>query len=79
MKPGGWIYTITDVEDLHNWMVEHLEGHSSFERVGEEEQENDICVSVMKVETEEGKKVERNKGNKFIACFRRVEDPPWPE
>ncbi|MCJ1418542.1 tRNA (guanine-N(7)-)-methyltransferase (tRNA(m7G46)-methyltransferase) [Xylographa parallela] len=79
MKPGGWIYTITDVEDLHNWMVEHLAGHQSFERIDEEEQENDVCASVMKVETEEGKKVERNKGNKFIACFRRIEDPPWPE
>jgi len=78
MKPGGWIYTITDVEDLHKWMVEHLEGHPSFERVSEEEQENDVCVSVMKVETEEGKKVERNKGEKFVACFRRIRDPPWP-
>ncbi|MCJ1401143.1 tRNA (guanine-N(7)-)-methyltransferase (tRNA(m7G46)-methyltransferase) [Xylographa trunciseda] len=78
MKPGGWIYTITDVEDLHKWMVEHLEGHQSFERVNGEEQEKDVCVSVMKVGTEEGKKVERNNGEKFVACFRRLQDPPWP-
>jgi tRNA (guanine-N7-)-methyltransferase len=39
----------------------------------------DECVKAMRVETEEGKKVERNKGLKFVACFRRVEDPAWPE
>lgn len=79
MKPGGIIYTITDVEDLHKWMVEHLEGHPSFERVSEVEQEADICVQTMRVETEEGKKVERNKGDKFVACFKRIENPAWPD
>lgn len=78
LKPGGIVYTITDVEDLHNWMVGHFEKHPSFERVGEEEQESDECVKVMRTETEEGKKVERNSGLKFVACFRRLEDPPWP-
>ncbi|KAL8736166.1 MAG: hypothetical protein Q9166_000321 [cf. Caloplaca sp. 2 TL-2023] len=78
MKPGGIVYTITDVEDLHNWMVKHFEGHPSFERVGKEEEAEDECVKTMIVETEEGKKVERNKGEKFVACFRRLEDPAWP-
>ena len=78
MKPGGMVYTITDVEDLHKWMVQHFEEHPSFERMDEAEQENDQCVRIMKVETEEGKKVERNKGEKFVACFRRLHDPPWP-
>ena len=78
MKPGGKIYTITDVEDLHLWMVEHLVGHPSFERVGDKEVEGDECVAVMRTETEEGKKVERNGGTKYVALFRRLEDPPWP-
>ncbi|KAL8983812.1 MAG: hypothetical protein Q9205_002049 [Flavoplaca limonia] len=78
MKPGGVIYTITDVEDLHKWMVKHLEEHPSFLRVGKGEEAEDECVKTMMVETEEGKKVERNKGEKFVACFRRLEDPPWP-
>lgn len=78
LRPGGVVYTITDVEDLHKWMMGHFERHPSFERVGEEEQEGDECVKTMRTETEEGKKVERNKGLKFVACFRRVEDPPWP-
>lgn len=78
MQPGGKVYTITDVEDLHMWMVEHLAAHPSFERVGEEEVEADECVGVMRTETEEGKKVERNGGKKFVAVFRRLEDPEWP-
>ncbi|KAK6084315.1 tRNA (guanine-N(7)-)-methyltransferase [Seiridium cupressi] len=77
LRPGGVIYTITDVEDLHNWMVHHLNAHPSFERVPEEEQETDECVSIMKTATEEGKKVERNKGQKFVALFRRLPDPSW--
>lgn len=77
MKPGGKIYTITDVEDLHLWMVEHLAGHPSFERVGVEEVDGDECVAVMRTETEEGKKVERNGGTKYVAVFRRLEDAPW--
>ncbi|USP74591.1 tRNA (guanine-N(7)-)-methyltransferase [Curvularia clavata] len=86
LRPGGIVYTITDVQDLHEWMVEHFEKHPSFERVekrfeegeGENAAGMDECVKAMRVETEEGKKVERNKGLKFVACFRRVEDPPWP-
>ncbi|MCJ1373157.1 tRNA (guanine-N(7)-)-methyltransferase (tRNA(m7G46)-methyltransferase) [Loxospora ochrophaea] len=79
MRAGGIVYTITDVEDLHKWMVKHFDIHPSFERVSREEQEADICVQTMRVETEEGKKVERNRGEKFVACFRRLEDLPWPE
>ncbi|OTA92853.1 hypothetical protein M434DRAFT_21711 [Hypoxylon sp. CO27-5] len=77
LRPGGIVYTITDVEDLHNWMVQHFETHPSFERIPEDEQDADACVGVMRTETEEGKKVERNKGQKFVALFRRLEDPPW--
>lgn len=86
LRPGGVVYTITDVQDLHEWMKEHFEKHPSFERVdkvfeeGEDESGEgmDECVKAMRVETEEGKKVERNKGMKFVACFRRVDEPAWP-
>ena len=77
LRPGGMVYTITDVEALHEWMVQHLEAHPSFERVSEAEQDADPCVHVMRTETEEGKKVERNQGSKFVALFRRLEDPSW--
>ena len=77
LSPGGIVYTITDVEALHEWMVEHFDAHPSFERVSLEEQNADDCVRVMSTETEEGKKVERNQGQKYIALYRRLEDPPW--
>jgi len=27
------MYTITDVKDLHDWMVVHISGHPLFERL----------------------------------------------
>ena len=79
LRPGGVLYTITDVEALHAWMKEHLLACRLFEPLTEKEMEEDACVGLMQVETEEGKKVERNKGPKFIACFRRLPDPAWPD
>lgn len=92
LRPGGLLYTITDVEEYHHWVLRHFlrgeqpEGAPAapasskdlFERVSEEELEADPCVRVMKFETEESKKVTRNKGNKYVAVFRRKADPEWP-
>jgi tRNA (guanine-N7-)-methyltransferase len=78
LRPGGVLYTITDVESLHEWMKEHLGVCALFEELTPEELEADVCVGLMTAETEEGKKVERNKGPKFVACFRRLPDPAWP-
>ncbi|KAJ8115026.1 hypothetical protein OPT61_g3226 [Boeremia exigua] len=86
LKPGAIVYTITDVQDLHEWMKGHFERHPSFERVekvfeegeGEDGEGMDECVRLMRSETEEGKKVTRNNGMKYVACFRRLEDPAWP-
>lgn len=71
LRPGGILYTITDVEPLHLWMKGHLDDHPLFDRLSAEEEEADVCVKEMTVQTEEGKKVERNKGDKYIACYRR--------
>lgn len=38
----GLIYTITDVKDLHDWMVEHVVPHPLFERVPVEETVSEI-------------------------------------
>jgi len=78
LRPGGVVYTITDVEDLHVWMCEKFDGHKSFVRLTTEEEDADDLVAIMKRETEEGKKVERNKGRKFVACWRRKEEVAWP-
>lgn len=79
LREGGIVYTITDVEDLHQWMKGHFLSCPLFAALTEEELATDECVEVMKTETEEGKKVERNGGTKFVACFRRLPDPPWPD
>ncbi|AAS54682.1 AGR192Cp [Eremothecium gossypii ATCC 10895] len=75
LKEGGVIYTITDVLDLHNWMVEHLNMHPLFDRLGDEWLDQDPCVRIMRHATEEGKKVARKQGDKFVACFRRLPNP----
>jgi tRNA (guanine-N7-)-methyltransferase len=72
MKPGGIVYTITDVKDLHDWMVKHLEGHPMFERIPEEQMANDPCVPCMYDGTDEGRKVTRLGGNKYASYFRRI-------
>ena len=76
LRPGGIVYTITDVRDLHDWMRTHLEQFPLFEPVSEEELRNEgkgPILDAVYSSTEEGKKVERNQGDKWLACFRRIE------
>ncbi|SJL00009.1 related to tRNA (guanine-N(7)-)-methyltransferase [Armillaria ostoyae] len=76
LRPGGIVYTITDVKDLHEWMKAHLEAFPLFEPVDEETlraEGKGPIVDAVYTSTEEGKKVERNKGDKWLACFRRKE------
>ena len=93
LRPGGLLYTITDVEEYHLWVLEHFgdgrreeedaevgggEGVGElWERVSEDELKQDECVHVMLEGTEEAKKVTRNGGNKYVAVFRRKDDPDW--
>ncbi|WFD05281.1 tRNA (guanine(46)-N(7))-methyltransferase [Malassezia vespertilionis] len=77
LRPGGIIYTITDVRDLHVWMVKHLDEFSLFERIPDDapQLQNDPCVDAVTFSTEEGRKVERNAGDKYFAAFVRLENP----
>lgn len=95
----GILYTITDVKDLHEWMVDHLQRHSLFERILGDElvnltneikfffylgnfvpntqfilyfQNSDPVVEKLYETSEEGQKVTRNNGDKFVAIFRRI-------
>ncbi|XP_022112641.2 tRNA (guanine-N(7)-)-methyltransferase [Pieris rapae] len=70
----GIVYTITDVKDLHEWMVKHFEEHELFERISDGELKDDKIVEKLFESTEEGQKVSRNNGEKFLAVFRRVGD-----
>ena len=78
MRPGGLLYTITDVYDLHEWMAKHCESHPCYVRVSQEEIDADKAVPAVFNETEEGKKVERNGGKKFLNVFRRLPDDKVP-
>ncbi|KAL5782875.1 hypothetical protein ACOSP7_007904 [Xanthoceras sorbifolium] len=69
---GGIIYTITDVEELGDWMKSCLESHPMFEALAEEELEADPVVKLLSCATEEGQKVARNGGQTFQAVFRRI-------
>jgi len=75
LRVGGHVYTITDVKDLHEWMVLHFDEHPLFERVSEKECNDDVIVNKLYESTEEGQKVSRNKGDKFLAVYRRIADP----
>jgi tRNA (guanine-N7-)-methyltransferase len=75
IKPGGRLYTITDVEELYQWHVEKCDSHPFYRRITDEDAlSSDPAVTAMKYDTEEGKKVERAGGKKFIAVYERLED-----
>ncbi len=73
LAPGGLLYTATDVKDLHDWMVEKLDAHPLFERIPYEELANDPVVTCVLEKTEEGIKVARNNGDKYLAVYKRLD------
>ena len=79
LKPKtGRLYCITDVKELHEWHVAKCDLHPLFRRVPDNEAEKDPCVKAMKVETEEGKKVEREGRDKYYAVYERIENAEAP-
>jgi len=74
LREGGLVYTITDVEDLHLWMVKHFTEHPLFRRVTNEQLSGDVIIPHLYGSSEEGQKVTRNSGSKFLAVFTRVKD-----
>ena len=72
---GARVYLATDVEDLYNWMIGHFNDHPLFEEITKDHLHEDIVVDKLFDSTEEGKKVTRSGGKKFIAVYIRVDDP----
>eukprot|EP00922_Rhytidocystis_sp_ex-Travisia-forbesii_P073020 GHVS01108838.1.p1 GENE.GHVS01108838.1~~GHVS01108838.1.p1 ORF type:complete len:356 (+),score=61.35 GHVS01108838.1:69-1136(+) len=70
---GGRLYTVTDVPELHEWMLESLRSHPMFEELSEIEMRDDNCVDAMENVTEEGKKVKRMGQPCFSSVFRRIQ------
>jgi tRNA (guanine-N7-)-methyltransferase len=73
LKPGAKLYCITDVLELHKWHMKECNAHPLFRKLSDEAIDADPCVEAMKTETEEGKKVERNGGEKYYAVFERID------
>ena len=73
LRPGGILYTITDVEDLHLWTKFHCENHPCFEQITcTTILAEDSCIQLMQTETEESKKVDREGREKYIGLYKRV-------
>ncbi|KAM6294513.1 tRNA (guanine-N(7)-)-methyltransferase [Aegotheles albertisi] len=82
LRPGGLAYTVTDVPELHRWMVMHFREHPLFEEVPLAQLDTDPIVARLGTLTEEGRKVQRGGGQIFPAVFCRRPDPdldPDPE
>uniref|UniRef100_A0A1B6MQR3 tRNA (guanine-N(7)-)-methyltransferase n=1 Tax=Graphocephala atropunctata TaxID=36148 RepID=A0A1B6MQR3_9HEMI len=74
LAEGGRVYAVTDVQDLHEWMVKHFREHTLFRQLAQEQLDEDPVVAKLLDSTEEGQKVSRNHGDKFLAAFERVAD-----
>jgi tRNA (guanine-N7-)-methyltransferase len=75
LQPGGKLYMVTDVQELHEWHVAKASAHCLFHRIDDTVAREDPGVTLMMNETEESKKVERLGGKKYFAVFERVEIP----
>nr|XP_002736862.2 PREDICTED: tRNA (guanine-N(7)-)-methyltransferase-like [Saccoglossus kowalevskii] len=76
---GGMVYTITDVQEVHDWMKTHFSDHPLFTYIPAEKLKDDIVIDKLFESTEEGKKVSRNNGEKFMAVFQRTQDPLYTD
>lgn len=67
------IYTITDVAELHDWMVDHLREHPLFERLSADEEKNDPIVALLferlVCNMFSGAKRNTNKGANLLCCL----------
>lgn len=71
LKENGIIYSITDVEDLHNWHVKTLDKSPLYKRIPQDELESDPYLECMK-NTDEARKVKRDGKQMFYGAWRRV-------
>uniref|UniRef100_A0A8C4WAW5 tRNA (guanine-N(7)-)-methyltransferase n=1 Tax=Gopherus evgoodei TaxID=1825980 RepID=A0A8C4WAW5_9SAUR len=77
LRIGGLVYTITDVEEVHEWMVGHFRGHPLFVQVPLEDLGSDPIVRRLGTSTKEGKKVQRNSGKtSLLICWSHSSGGP---
>jgi tRNA (guanine-N7-)-methyltransferase len=76
LREGGILHTVTDVLELHEWMVEHLSKHPLFDRLSEEECAKDEFLPHIRHSSEDGQKVAKSKTlQSYYAIWRRRPDP----
>jgi tRNA (guanine-N7-)-methyltransferase len=89
----GWLYCVTDVQELHDWHVAACDAHPLFRRLAvSTDEENasktstieaetttaDPCVCAMITVTQEGQTVDRNHGQKYYAVYERIANSEAP-
>lgn len=72
LAPKARLYIATDVKDLFDWMEMHLDACPLFEALSQEEHDKDEVKNYVRMSTEEGKKVERNHGDKWLKIYERI-------
>uniref|UniRef100_A0A6B2LFQ2 tRNA (guanine(46)-N(7))-methyltransferase n=1 Tax=Arcella intermedia TaxID=1963864 RepID=A0A6B2LFQ2_9EUKA len=73
LAEGGKLYTVTDVHELYLWETACLDSCPLFERVQEEENQQDPVIPLILNNSEEAKKVQKANGQKWYAVYRKVE------
>ncbi|GAA6062803.1 hypothetical protein JCM10212_006164 [Sporobolomyces blumeae] len=73
LRPGGLLYTITDVPDLHTWMTSHLAAFPLFHRLTEDEIDQLGLESGEGVEgrDEKGSELERERERMVMEAVKR--------
>mmetsp|Transcript_1894 Transcript_1894/g.2570 ORF Transcript_1894/g.2570 Transcript_1894/m.2570 type:complete len:258 (+) Transcript_1894:82-855(+) len=74
LRPNGRLYTVTDVEELHEWMVERLSHFPDlFRRLGEEHCTADPLLTTLVHSSEDAKRSQRRGAVKHFAVYERYE------
>ncbi|GAA5973530.1 hypothetical protein JCM11641_007101 [Rhodosporidiobolus odoratus] len=71
LRPGGLLYTITDVPDLHTWMTGHLAPFPLFKRLTEEEIDNLGMESGEGVQGYEGSELQNQREKAVMEAVKR--------
>lgn len=71
LRPGGLLYTITDVPDLHIWMTGHIGKFPLFKRLTQEEIDNLGRESGEGVEGYEGSELQNERERAVMEAVRR--------
>lgn len=72
LRPGGRLYTATDVGGLAAWMAASLDAHPAFRKLTRGECDADPVVGLLTSATEEAQKVARNGGETWVHCYEKV-------